>query len=140
MSHTNNYFKIINLNPAAPGTPINNPLDERAFCYFGFASDGQTLQINPGTTGLPQGVRVLYSFDHVYQQGSTFPPPPPPTIHGVLLPFGPGPFLQASFYNGEQHDRRHVTVWLDPTSPTFTGPLEVWIGAQRKNPNPDQND
>ena len=133
MSHTNNYFKILDVNPpAASGGPINNPLDPRALCYFDFLADGQTLQINPGITGLPSGVRVLYSFDHVYQQGSTFPPPPPPTVHGVLLPFGPGPFLQASFYNGEQHDRRHVTVWLDPTSPIFTGPLEVHVAAQRK--------
>jgi hypothetical protein len=122
----NDYFQQIDLNVApAAGGPINFPLDARAMHYFGFASNGQQIQL---LDGLPIGNVVLFSWRYAQQPGIG-PAPTPPQADGAL-DFTSGPPLQR--YENS-HDRAHVLVWLDGPPPPTGQLCRVRISAWSKN-------
>jgi hypothetical protein len=118
---SNDYFKEIDLNPAVGGL-VNNPLDPRAMHYFGFASEGQDLQIVGPITGPQPRIAVSWQYAN---QPTAAPVPPQPLIDGILDFNGGGPGLHYEFH----HDRNFVIVWYDPTGATPTGPVLVRIRA-----------
>lgn len=105
---SNDYLREIDLNPPAGG-PVTNPLDPRAMHYFGFDSHGQEITIVQPFTGNP---RVLISF-HYGNQPTNVPPQPQPPIDAVLDFSGGPPVVRYEGY----HERAHVLVWLDPSTP-----------------------
>ncbi len=121
----NDYLREIDLNPpVALGGPINNPLDPRAMHYFGFAgpANGQEIALVPAAAS-----RVYVSF-HYGNQPPGPPAPQPPVDAIVDFAAGGPPVLRYE----ENHDRRHVLVWLDPAGPTPTGPVMVRVKAWAK--------
>lgn len=121
------YFTEIDLNVApAAGGPIAGPLDRRAMHYFGFRSDGQQLLL---LDGLPQGTRVLYSFDYANAPGLG---PVAATVqaHGALDFFGP---TGAVARYEELHERSHVLVWLDGPPPVPPATVRVRVTAWKKD-------
>ena len=100
------YMKQIDLNPATPGLPVIDPLDERALHLFGvsagpFGQPTRSQKIkNLGTT------RVLVSFDYGYKSG--FGSQTPPTVHATVEP---DEEIETFAFS------RHALVWLQ-TAPT----------------------
>lgn len=128
------YFRIVDLNPNIGGLPlpVNDPRDPRALCYFGFVANRQRLLL--ATVGLPQGIRILYSFDLDHFVGGGLPQLPPPGKvhpHGVLEFAGsPNGFEEALL----DHDRSHVIIWLDPSSPVpVTQAVAVSVRASARD-------
>jgi hypothetical protein len=128
------YFKIVDLNPPIGPGPIIDPRDPRALCYFGFLAQGQHLSLGSFVT--TPNLRIFYSFEFDYVQSTNPPPPPPPPgtgikASGVLASGGPPLLMEAAY--GENHDRRHVILWVDPTSltppPPPGQPIEVYVRA-----------
>lgn len=117
------FFVELDLN--APPNPINNPLDARAMRYFGFTSGSQQLVL---LDPLPQGTRVLFSWDYANAPGIG---PIANTIqaHGVLEMFGPN--SQLARYESS-HDRAHVLIWIDGPPPPVSQQVRVRISAWAK--------
>lgn len=120
--HSNDYLKIVDLNPAVGGAVID-PRDDRALCDFGFAAESQHLFL----AGFPTGtsVRVLYSFDTDHSVGGTPPLPALPnpgnvTPHGMILTVGGPPATMEAKYE-HSHVRRSARLWIDPATPPQTG-------------------
>jgi hypothetical protein len=114
---------LVELDLNSPAGPINNPLDPRAMRYFGFLSEGQEISLVQPFNGTP---RIFISWHHGYQSPGA--PQPAPLVDAVLDFSGGPPTRRWEGY----HDRRHVIVWLDPTSPPVTGSLLVRIMAWNK--------
>lgn len=125
MSH--DYLREIDLNPNINGAPapINSPLDPRAMHYFGFLANGQEVTVPMQTAG-GGPFRADVSF-HYGNQPTATAPQPQPAIDAVLDPFG-APFPVVRYE--ENHDRRHLLVWLDPSyTPVPQGPCIVRVRA-----------
>ena len=119
------YFTEIDLNqPAAAGGPVVLPTDRRAMHYFGFTSQGQQLLL---LDALPQGSRVLFSFDYANPPGLG-PIAQDVQAHGALELFGPA--SQLARYE-THHDRAHVLVWLDGALPPAGQVVRVRVSAWR---------
>lgn len=124
---SNDYLVELDLNPpVAAGGPINNPLDPRAMRYFGFMSEGQQLDLVQPFSGNP---RVFASW-HMGHQSPGTPQPPPPV--DAVLDFSGGPPTRRW---DQSHNRAHVIVWLDPTTPV-TGSAIVRISAWARDSQP----
>lgn len=119
------YFTEIDLNPPLPLPAINSPLDRRAMHYFGFVAAGQEITL---LGGLPQGMRVLYSFD--YGNAPGIGPVAQVVQANGSLDFA-GPFANTVRYEGS-HERQHVLVWLDGATAAGGQPVLVRVRAWRK--------
>ncbi len=123
------YFRVIDLNPPAPATPIVDPRDPRAQCWFGFVAEGQRLILE--STGLPVGTRVLYSWDYDYFTGVGVVPPMDVKPHGALQ-FVAGPGSAEQMHEG-YHERPFVTLWLDGPPPPAGTQVLVSVRGWRKD-------
>jgi len=131
-NHTNDYFRLVDLNPPTPFAPVLDPRDPRGQCYFGFVAQGQRLSLEFGTTAPPIGLRVLYTFDYEYVTGFGAPPPPTAKPHGVLQMNSPTD--QDQMYI-EFHERQFVALWIDPTGtqPSTGQTVQVTVKAWRQD-------
>ncbi len=135
-NHTNDYFRVVDLNPAtAAGVPaVNDPRDPRGQCYFGFVSQGQRLVMEFGTNPPPVGLRVLYTWDYDYFPGAGLPVPTSVKPHGQLQMAGGGPFSMEQMHE-EHHDRTFVALWIDPngTQPVVGQTVQILVKAWRED-------
>jgi hypothetical protein len=132
-NHSNDYFRIVDLNPPAPAAPIVDPRDPRAMCYFGFVAQGQRISMEFGTNPPPNGLRILYTFDYEYNGGVGTVPPVAAKPHGMLA-IGGGPADQDQMYI-ELHDRAFVALWIDPTGtqPAVGQTVQASVRAWRQD-------
>lgn len=135
-NHTNDFFKIVDLNPPAGAgvAPVTDPRDPRGQMWFGFVSQGQRLSLEFGTNPPPAGLRVLYTFDLEYFSGVGVGVTPPPAAkpHGVLQMNSPTDQDQMYVMH---HNREYVALWIDPTGtqPTTGQTVQVAVKAWRQD-------
>jgi hypothetical protein len=132
-NHSNDYFRLVDLNPTGVGVgSVGDPRDPRGQCWFGVVAQGQRLSIEMSTTGWPQGMRVLYTFDYEYFTGVGVIPPTVAKPHGILQMNGQTD--QDQMYIGH-HEREFVALWIDPTGvqPTTGQQVQISVKAWRRD-------
>lgn len=132
-NHSNDYFRLVDLNPGTILNPVTDPRDPRAMCWFGFVAQGQRVSLEFGNNPPPPGLRVLYTFDYDYFTGvGAVPVPSSSRPHGVLQMNSPTDQDQQDI---ELHDRSFVAFWIDPTGaqPGTGQTVQVTVKAWRQD-------
>lgn len=131
-NHSNDYFRLVDLNPGTVLNPVADPRDPRGQCWFGFVAQGQRLSLEFGANPPPMGLRVLYTFDYEYFTGVGAVPPMIAKPHGILQMNSPTDQDQMDIV---LHDRSYVALWIDPTGtqPATGNTVQVSVKAWRQD-------